>query len=163
VDQGDLVAHLVPVVLEEYLERVVKRVVHFGDDGFADTKELLFTIQMILEDGDTKNHIPSNLRSLRGSSQGSSPRLASTTEHTVKVYSFVPPPSSFQIIPDNSVLNADIVVRLRRLRKGRRNREDLVGCDSYDGCEAQIATGATDQVIGCDADLRNIGLGRLRR
>jgi hypothetical protein len=38
----------------------------------------------------------------------------------------------------------------------------LAGCDSYDGCEAQIATVATDQVIGCDADLRNRGHDWLR-
>jgi hypothetical protein len=49
------------------------------------------------------------------------------------------------------------------LQKGRRNREDLVGCDSYDGCEAQIATVATDQVVGCHADLCIPGLGRLQR
>jgi hypothetical protein len=36
----------------------------------------------------------------------------------------------------------------------------LVGCDIYDGCKAQIAT---NQAIDCDADLRNPGLGRLRR
>jgi hypothetical protein len=53
---------------------------------------------------------------------------------------------------------------LRRLRKGRHNRDELVGCDGCDGCNAdELCNRDMISCDGCDAKLCNRKASRLQR